>query len=171
MTAEEKLILTELRRIADALSRIKPIAEPPVDLNSADAFIWSAETQRLKPVATVNHVALKLLQGIDHVRDILRANTERFAGGAAANNALLWGARGMGKSSLIKAVHAEVNEKNARRLVLVEIHREDVATLPALLEQLAASKRRFILFCDDLSFDKDDTSYKALKAILEGGIA
>jgi predicted AAA+ superfamily ATPase len=101
----------------------------------------------------------------------LLENTERFAAGANANNALLWGARGMGKSSLIKAVHAEVNDGSAKKLVLVEIHREDVATLPALLELLAASKRRFILFCDDLSFDKDDTSYKALKAVLEGGIA
>lgn len=171
MVIDEKKILAELRRIADALERLSPIAESPVDLNRADAFIWSAEAYRLMPIATVSHLPLALLQGIDHVRDILLENTQRFARSLPANNALLWGARGMGKSSLVKAVHGHINTAKAHSIALVEIHREDVATLPALLSLLAASKRRFILFCDDLSFDKDDTSYKALKAILEGGIA
>ncbi len=171
MVTLEKSLLTELRRIADALERLTPLPESPVDLNSADAFIWSAETKRLQPVKTVNHVPLALLQGIDYVRDILVENTERFARGLAANNALLWGARGMGKSSLVKAAHGHVNACKAHALALVEIHREDVASLPVLLALLSASKRRFILFCDDLSFDKDDTSYKALKTILDGGIA
>ena len=167
----EKQLLNELTRIADALERLAPPAAAPQNLNSADAFIWSADALHLEPVAEVSHVELELLQGIDYVRDILVENTERFARGLPANNALLWGARGMGKSSLIKAAHAFINQRKSHALALVEIHREDVASLPALLAQLKASPRRFILFCDDLSFDKDDTSYKALKAILEGGIA
>jgi predicted AAA+ superfamily ATPase len=171
MPIKEKQLLEELKRVADALERLSPLPELPADLNRADAFIWSAEGSKLQPVQKVSHVSLPLLKGIDHVRDILVENTERFARGAPANNALLWGARGMGKSSLVKAAHAHINGKKAHALALVEIHREDVASLPALLEMLAASKRRFILFCDDLSFDKDDTSYKALKAILDGGIA
>jgi predicted AAA+ superfamily ATPase len=171
MLTNEKPILAELQRIASALERLSPIAESPIDLNSADAFIWSAEAKNLEPVKIISHIPLKLLKGIDHVRDILVDNTERFTRGLPANNALLWGARGMGKSSLVKAAHAHMNAKKAHALALVEIHREDVASLPLLLNALAKSKRRFILFCDDLSFDKDDTSYKALKAILEGGIA
>jgi predicted AAA+ superfamily ATPase len=167
----EKQLLLELKRIADALERLSPIAESPTDLNSADAFIWSAEALRLQPVTRVSHVGLELLHGIDHVKGILLENTTRFAKGLPANNALLWGARGMGKSSLVKAVHAHINGGKAKALVLVEIHREDVESLPALLTQLAASKRRFILFCDDLSFDKDDVAYKSLKAVLEGGLA
>jgi uncharacterized protein len=171
MTEYEKQLLAELRRISQALERLSPLPESPADLNSADAFIWSAESARLQPVTQVNHVPLAMLRGIDYVRDILVENTERFARGLPANNALLWGARGMGKSSLIKAAHAHLNGRKAHALALIEIHREDVASLPALLSMLAESKRRFILFCDDLSFDKDDTSYKSLKAILEGGIA
>jgi predicted AAA+ superfamily ATPase len=171
MTVNEKAFLNELKRIADALDRLTPLPEAPVDLNSANAFIWSAEAGRLQPVKTVSHVPLAMLQGIDHVRDILVDNTARFARGLPANNALLWGARGMGKSSLVKAAHAHVNASENHALALVEIHREDVASLPSLLFMLADSKRHFILFCDDLSFDWDDTSYKALKAILEGGIA
>jgi len=171
MAMNEKQLLVELRRIAEALERLTPLPESPVDLNSADAFIWSAETGRLLPVERVNHVPLALLHGIDHVRDILVENTLRFARGLPANNALLWGARGMGKSSLIKATHAHVNASKAYALALIEIHREDVGSLPLLLTVLAESRRRVILFCDDLSFDKDDTSYKSLKAILEGGIA
>ena len=171
MTIQENALLAELRRIADALDRLSPLPEVPTDLNSSDAFIWSAESRRLQPVRHVSLVPLASLKGIDHVRDILVENTERFAGGLPANNALLWGARGMGKSSLVKAVHAHCNRGRNHALALIEIHREDVATLPRLLELLAASRRRFILFCDDLSYDKDDTSYKALKSILEGGIA
>jgi predicted AAA+ superfamily ATPase len=166
----EKQLLHELGRIADALDRLSPPVKPAINMGSADAYVWSAEQMQLLPVDKVNRVKLVQLVGIDHVKDILLDNTQRFAQGLPANNALLWGARGMGKSSLVKAVHGDINEKKAHALVLVEIHREDVASLPALLAMLAASKRRFVLFCDDLSFDKDDTSYKSLKAILEGGI-
>jgi uncharacterized protein len=168
---DEKKLLTELTRIADALDRLSPIADSPANLNSADAFVWHATRLRLQPVAKVNHVPLALLQGIDHVRDILFANTQQFARGLPANNALLWGARGSGKSALIKAVHADINRKNAHMLALVEIHREDMPSLPALLAFLSASKRRFVLFCDDLSFDNEDASYKSLKPVLEGGVA
>jgi predicted AAA+ superfamily ATPase len=124
----------------------------------------------LEPVPTVNLVEISLLKGIDRVRDILMDNTERFAEGLPANNVLLWGARGMGKSSLIKAVHAAINAQRPRSLLLVEIHREDIPSLPHLLALLRLTRRRCILFCDDLSFDHQDTSYKSLKAVLEGGI-
>jgi predicted AAA+ superfamily ATPase len=159
-----------LRRIADALERIAPPPLAEADLKAADAFVWHADGPRLEPVPAVNRVELPLLQGIERQRDILLDNTRRFAGGLPANNALLWGARGMGKSSLVKAVHAEVNEEKPGTLGLVEIHREDIPSLPQLLQRLRASDRRFILFCDDLSFDNDDTAYKSLKAVLEGGI-
>lgn len=142
-----------------------------IDLDSADAFVWQAEASKLQPVPQVNRVDMDLLKGIDRVRDILLENTERFANGHAANNALLWGARGMGKSSLVKAVHAELNAAGSRTsLKLVEIHREDIGSLPALLSEFRNQEHRIILFCDDLSFDHDDTSYKSLKAALEGGI-
>lgn len=160
-----------LARIADALDRLAPSSPPPVNLDSADAFLWQAKTTSLQPVAVVNRVPLALLQGIDLQRDTLYGNTLRFAQGLPANNALLWGARGMGKSSLVKAVHAAVNEAIApARLALIEIHREDIVSLPALLGQLRASGRRFILFCDDLTFETQDAQYKSLKAMLEGGI-
>jgi uncharacterized protein len=184
MTSHDKDILAALAapgaaeallRIARALERLAPASAPPADLDSADAFIWHAERGALSPVAKVNRVAIGLLRGIDRVRDILSANTERFARGFAANNALLWGARGMGKSSLVKAVHAEINGRLAgasgfRRLKLVEIHREDVESLPRLMALLRESPYRFLLFCDDLSFDAADANYKSLKAVLEGGI-
>jgi predicted AAA+ superfamily ATPase len=135
-------------------------------LEAEDAFVWQAEKEGFLPVKDVNLVPLFLLKGIDRMRDTLLANTLRFARGLPANNALLWGARGMGKSSLVKAVHGEV-----AGLKLVEIHREDLASLPRLLDHLrAAPRRRFILYCDDLSFEALDTSYKSLKAVLEGGI-
>jgi len=159
-----------LQRIADALDRLAPAPAPKHDLESADAFVWHAERQSLEPVPTVNRVEISLLKGIDRVRDILMDNTERFAGGLPANNVLLWGARGMGKSSLVKAVHAAINARRPRSLVLVEIHREDIPSLPHLLARLRLTKRRCILFFDDLSFDQQDTSYKSLKAVLEGGI-
>ncbi len=160
-----------LRRIADALERLAPATRTATDLDGADAFVWRADVESLEPVATVNRVALGLLKGIDHQADQLLDNTRRFADGLPANNALLWGARGSGKSSLVKAVHAEVNRTADDRLVLVEIHREDIASLPRLLTLLRKAKRRCILFCDDLSFDDSgDTSYKSLKAVLEGGI-
>jgi predicted AAA+ superfamily ATPase len=159
-----------LARIAEALDRLTPAAQPQIGLDAADAFVWDADAGDLKPVADVNHVPLDLLCGIDLVRDILYGNTERFAQGLPANNALLWGARGMGKSSLIKAVHAAVNHKQPGSLALIEIHREDIASLPRLLDRLRQSPRRTILYCDDLSFETDDTTFKSLKAVLEGGI-
>ena len=159
-----------LQRIAEALDRFAPPPPPPVDLSRADAFIWHPADAQLQPVPVVSGVELSLLKGIDQVRDILLENSRRFASGLPANNALLWGARGMGKSSLIKGVHAELNQVRPGQLVLVEIHREDIASLPVLLHMLRESDRRFIIFCDDLSFDGGDSSYKSLKAVLEGGL-
>ena len=164
-----------LARIADALDRIAPAALQAHDFAAADAFVWHAGPRRLSPVPKVNRVELALLRGIDRVRDTLADNTERFARGLPANNALLWGARGMGKSSLVKAIHAEVNRQlaaapGARSLKLIEIHREDIETLPELMTLLRPDPHRFLVFCDDLSFDANDTSYKSLKAVLEGGI-
>lgn len=164
-------IVRELRRIADALERLAPAAPRPADWAVADAFAWDADALAAVPVAAVAAVQLDLLRGIDRVRDLLVDNTRRFADGLPANNTLLWGARGMGKSSLVKAAHATVKAAAAVRLVLIEIHREDIATLPHLLRQLRASPGlRFIVFCDDLSFEAEDQSYKSLKAVLEGGI-
>ena len=163
-----------LTRIADALERQAPAVAAPPDLTAADAFVWHAAPPHLQPVPKVNGVALPLLKGIDRARDILMENTERFAAGLPANNALLWGARGMGKSSLVKAAHGAVNQARQTAseapLKLVEIHREDIETLPALMGIVRGAPWRFIIFCDDLSFDHDDTSYKSLKAVLEGGI-
>ena len=161
-----------LERIALALERLAPSAPPRPDLDAADAFVW-ASSGVLTPVPQVNRVDIALLRGIDRVRDQLLDNTRRFARGLPANNALLWGARGMGKSSLVKAAQASVNADlpaGAHRLNLVEIHREDIDSLPALMSLLRNSPHPFVLFCDDLSFDSDDTSYKSLKAVLEGGI-
>ena len=160
-----------LTRIADALDRLAPRQHSSSDFDSADAFIWQAQGSRLVPVPRVNRVQMTLLKGIDRVRDTLMENTERFAKGLPANNALLWGARGMGKSSLVKASHAAVNASVARgKLKLVEIHREDIESLPELMSLVRPAPYRFIVFCDDLSFDAEDTSYKSLKAVLEGGI-
>jgi predicted AAA+ superfamily ATPase len=163
---------TLLARIADALERLSPPPLRAVDVSAADAFVWHAREGRLQPVAKVNRVALSLLKGVDRVRDLLADNTERFARGFPANNVLLWGARGMGKSSLVKAVHADINAKGLgeRALKLIEIHREDIDSLPALMGLLRADAHRFIVFCDDLSFDANDTSYKSLKAALDGGV-
>ena len=144
---------------------------PQPDFLAAEAFVWHPEGRRLAPVARVNRVEMSLLKGIDRVRDLLVENTERFARGLPANNALLWGARGMGKSSLVKAAHAAVGAAHpAAGLRLIEIHREDIESLPDLMTLLRRARQRFIVFCDDLSFDADDTSYKSLKAMLEGGI-
>ncbi len=161
------------RRIADALERLAPAGEPAPDFSAKDAanaYVWQAERSALLPVADVNRVDLPLLKGIDRSRDTLIENTMRFSKGLPANNALLWGARGMGKSSLVKAAHDSVARQSRDRLVLIEIHREDIETLPRLMGLLRGRPERFILFCDDLSFDGDDTSYKSLKAALEGGI-
>ncbi|HVB16691.1 MAG TPA: ATP-binding protein [Stellaceae bacterium] len=159
-----------LRRIADALERLAPSDAAVNDLDAADAFVWHAEREWVEPVASVNRVPLELLRGIDRVRDILFDNTERFARGLPANNVLLWGARGTGKSALVKAIHAAVNETRPHALALIEIHREDIPSLPRLLTLVRGSARRCLLFCDDLSFDQNDASYKSLKAVLEGGI-
>jgi predicted AAA+ superfamily ATPase len=163
-------LLTDVKRIADALERLAGPAPATNDWNSADCFIWSPSNSWIQPVQRPNRVDLSLIRGVDHVRDILHDNTERFADGFPANNVLLWGARGMGKSSLVKAVHADINRTKGSNLKLVEVHREDIHTLPALLEVLKSSDNRILLFCDDLSFDHDDTAYKSLKAALDGGI-
>jgi predicted AAA+ superfamily ATPase len=168
-TAER--IATALEAIADHLSAAAPAATSPEQFGAADAFVWHPDG-RLSPVPRVSRVELSLLKGIDRMRDILIENTERFAHGLPANNALLWGARGMGKSSLVKATHASINidRTPADRLKLIEIHREDIESLPGLMDLLRSSDFRFIVFCDDLSFDGNDASYKSLKAVLEGGI-
>ena len=158
-----------LARIADALERLAPTALGSA-LPDGDAFVWEPAQGGLVAVPHVAHVDLSLLKGIEAQRETLLANTKRFAEGLPANNALLWGARGMGKSSLVKAVHEEINRGRKDRLALIEIHREDIDSLPLLLRTLRLTKRRVVLYCDDLSFDKDDTSYKSLKAALEGGI-
>jgi uncharacterized protein len=165
---------TLLQRIAEALERLapKPLAAP--DLAAAEAFVWHAEGRRLDPVPRVNRVDLGLLRGIERQAETLMENTRRFARGLPANNALLWGARGMGKSSLVKAVHAAAADESRAAglpdLKLVELHREEIVTLPELLSLLRHQRVPVILFCDDLSFESADTSYKSLKAVLEGGI-
>jgi len=163
-------LLPALERIADALERLAPRPQTNAELNSGDGFVWHAEGEWLEPVPKINRIEIQLLKGIDRQTDLLRDNTARFADGYPANNALLWGARGTGKSSLVKAVHAEINRLSSGALVLVEIHREDIPSLPRLLTILRKSDRRFLLFCDDLSFDSQDDTYKSLKGILEGGI-
>jgi predicted AAA+ superfamily ATPase len=162
--------LAALQRIADALERLAPAAAPDIDFATAEAYVWHADPAWLEPVPKVNRVDLSLLKGIERQTDTLLDNTKRFAEGLPANNALLWGARGTGKSSLVKAVHATVNKGTPGALVLIEIHREDITSLPKLLTLLRATEQRFVLFCDDLSFDTQDDSYKSLKAVLEGGV-
>jgi uncharacterized protein len=173
LTADSAL----LERIAATLERLAPPREVAPDFDAAEAFVWHPEPAAFQPVRQVNRVPLQLLKGLEHVSERLLDNTERFARGLPANNALLWGARGMGKSSLVKATHAEVRRKlglgkrqGEADLKLLEIHREDIASLPRSLGHVRENQHRFIIFCDDLSFDKDDTSYKSLKAVLEGGI-
>lgn len=163
-------LLPVLTRIADALERLAPPPPPANDLRGADAFVWHADRGWLEPVAEVNRIDLALLKGIDRQRDELLANTQRFVDGLPANNALLWGARGTGKSSIVKAIHGAINAATPGALALVEIHREDIPTLPRLLHILRDAARPCILFCDDLSFDAQDETYKSLKAVLEGGV-
>ncbi len=170
MSANDDNIEPLLTRIADALERLAPPQAAAADLAAADAFVWHADLDVLQPVSAVNRLDLGLLHGIDRNRDILLENTRRFADGLPANNALLWGARGMGKSSLVKSVHAAIAADHGGALKLVEIHREDIPSLPRLLKHLRDRPQFFLLFCDDLSFDHDDTSYKSLKAVLDGGI-
>jgi len=159
-----------LERIADALDRLAPPAGKSHSMEGADAFVWHSNPEQLEPIQKVNRIEIDLLQGIEQQIGILRENTARFANGFPANNALLWGSRGTGKSSLVKAIHAEINEKDPGCLALVEIHREDIPTLPRLLHVLADIDRRCVLFCDDLSFEMEDATFKSLKAVLEGGI-
>jgi hypothetical protein len=174
MTSPSPDLLAALFRIAEALERLAPPPPAVPDFSLADAFVWQAEEDAFFAVTQVNRVPVSLLKSVDRMRDTLLANTLAFARGLPANNALLWGARGMGKSSLVKAVHAEAAARQdgagAELLKLIEIHREDIGSLPRCLSHLRGSPGRFILFCDDLSFDADDTSYKSLKAVLEGGI-
>ncbi len=158
-----------LTRIAEALERISPAPGRTPDFAQADAFVWHVTPDRLEPVDRVNRVALSLLIGVDRARDTLLENTLQFAHGLPANNALLWGARGMGKSSLVKAVHAEVLARGVG-LKIVELQREDLPSVGRLLHLLRGSRERFLLFCDDLSFSHDDQHYKSLKAVLDGGI-
>ncbi len=166
-----------LERIAAALERLAPPPAKAPDFDAAEAFVWQADPPGFQPVRQINRVPMQLLKGLENRADLLLDNTERFARGLPANNALLWGARGMGKSSLVKAAHAEVRRRlgfgkspSEADLKLVEIHREDISSLPVCLGLVRESRHRFIVFCDDLSFDRDDTSYKSLKAVLEGGI-
>ncbi len=160
-----------LQRIAAALERMNPPPMSAPDFDAADAFVWHVGPDRLEPVADVSRLPVDLLLGIDRARDTLLANTLQFARGLPANNALLWGARGMGKSSLVKAVHAEVRKRTPGcGLRIVEVQREDLPSIGRLLGHLRRASQRFVLFCDDLSFSHDDQHYKSLKAVLDGGI-
>lgn len=158
-------------RIANALERMAPQEGPRIDITQSEAFVWQAEAQYLQPVMRVNRLDLNLLKGIDQQKKLLLDNTKQFAQGFPANNALLWGARGTGKSSLVKAVHGDIVSRDSTPLKLIEIHREDIDTLPDLMVIVREhAEARFVIYCDDLSFDETDTSYKSLKAVLEGGI-
>lgn len=159
-----------LERIATALERLAPAPAPVIDLGAADAFVWHPSPAHLAPVAAVSRVDIGLLKGIERQKHLLLANTLQFARGRPANNVMLWGARGMGKSSLVKAAHAAANAELPGSLVLIEIAREDIVTLPELLRLLRGQQRRSIVFCDDLSFERQDADYKALKSVLDGGI-
>lgn len=172
MTLTEQTLSAKLDQLLAVLERMAPPLAKPIQAESADTFVWEPARLELVPVKKVNRINLGLIHGVDLVRDQLVSNTERFARGLPANNVLLWGARGMGKSSLVKAAQASVNLANPEQkpLKLVEIHREDIDSLPVLMGLINDSDYRFILFCDDLSFDHDDTSYKSLKAALEGGV-
>lgn len=166
----EQTTIDLLTRIADALDRLAPSRVAAVDLTQADAFVWHPSPAHLAAVRTISRVDIGLLKGVDRQKSILVENTLRFARGLPANNAMLWGARGMGKSSLVKATHAIANQQNPGCLVLIEIHREDIRTLPDLLNLLRSESRRCLILCDDLSFEKEDADYKALKSVLDGGI-
>src|SRR5580658_265599 len=159
-----------LTRLTEALERLAPAAALPVDLYAADAFVWVPSPPHLAPVEHVSRVDIGLLKGVEQQKAILLENTLRFTRGLPANNAMLWGARGNGKSSLVKAVHAEVTIRMPDCLVLIEIHREDIRSLPILLNMLRGETRRCLILCDDLSFEKEDSDYKALKSVLDGGI-
>ncbi len=159
-----------LRRVAEALERLAPPPARAIDLSGADGFVWHPERPELQPVARIAHVDIALLRGVERQRATVLENTLRFSRGLPANNAMLWGARGMGKSSLVKAAHAQANAERPGSLALIEIERGDIATLPELLRVLRAHPRRCLVFCDDLSFEREDADYKALKSVLDGGI-
>ncbi|MCT6870676.1 MAG: ATP-binding protein [Bartonella sp.] len=169
---ENNILAQKLDEIIEALNRIAPPKPHLLDLTHADCFVWNPEKITLIDVPKVNKVDITLIKGVETARNALLENTRYFANGLPANNVLLWGARGMGKSSLVKSVHAAINEENRQKspLKLIEIHREDIDSLPLLMSQLKQTNYRCILFCDDLSFDHDDTSYKSLKAALDGGV-
>ncbi|WP_279100583.1 ATP-binding protein [Bartonella apis] len=162
----------KLDQLIAILSRMAPPEIKPLDMDQCDCFVWTPEKLTLNPVKHVNRIDIDLIKGVEQARDALIENTRQFANGLPANNVLLWGARGMGKSSLVKSVQAKINKENAGKLPLklIEIHREDIGTLPILLSELRKTPYRSIIFCDDLSFDQDDTSYKSLKAALDGGV-
>ena len=162
----------KLDQLIAILSRMAPAEAKPLDMDHCDCFVWNPDKLALMPVKHVNRIDIDLIKGVDQARDALIENTRQFANGLPANNVLLWGARGMGKSSLVKSVQAKINEENTDKLPLklIEIHREDIGTLPILLTELRKTPYRSIIFCDDLSFDQDDTSYKSLKAALDGGV-
>ncbi|MBI0169374.1 MULTISPECIES: ATP-binding protein [Bartonella] len=162
----------KLDQLIAILSRMAPPEIKPLDMDQCDCFVWIPEKLTLNPVKHVNRIDIDLIKGVEQARDALIENTRQFANGLPANNVLLWGARGMGKSSLVKSVQAKINKENAGKLPLklIEIHREDIGTLPVLLSELRKTPYRSIIFCDDLSFDQDDTSYKSLKAALDGGV-
>ncbi len=159
-----------LERLVAALERMSPPPANGVDLSGADGFVWEPSPPSLMAVPAISRVAISLLKGVDLQKKILVENTMRFAAGLPANNAMLWGARGTGKSSLVKAAHAAANEQYPGALALIEIHREDISTLPELLRLLRGAERRCLIFCDDLSFEREDADYKALKSVLDGGI-
>ena len=160
-----------LNRIAEALERISPNIDEKIDLSKSDGFVYDDSLKNLKPVKKISRVPIQLLKGLENQKDILLKNTQNFANNLPANNALLWGAKGTGKSSLVKSVHAEINSKNNKKIKLIEIHREDISNLPYLLSKLADyNENKFILLCDDLSFDAGENTYKSLKSVLDGGI-
>ena len=160
-----------LNRIAQALERMAPDIDEKINLSKSDGFIYDDSLKNLKPVKKISRVPIQLLKGLENQKDILLKNTQNFANNLPANNALLWGAKGTGKSSLVKSVHAEINIKNNKKIKLIEIHREDISNLPYLLSKLADyNENKFILLCDDLSFDAGENTYKSLKSVLDGGI-
>ena len=160
-----------LNRIAEALERISPNIDEKIDLSKSDGFIYDDSLKNLKPVKKISRIPIQLLKGLKNQKDILLKNTQNFANNLPANNALLWGAKGTGKSSLVKSVHAEINIQNNEKIKLIEIHREDISNLPYLLSKLAYyNENKFILLCDDLSFDAGENTYKSLKSVLDGGI-
>ncbi len=165
-------ILNLIERSTKSLEKLSKLNnESKINITSENGYLWSAENFSLIPVKSINAIDIDLLKGIDHTKSILLENTKQFSSGYPANNVLLWGARGMGKSSLVKSVHREISLKNKKkRLILIEIYRDDIKTLPLLISQLNSYDHRFIIYCDDLSFNENENNYKSLKTVLDGGI-